>query len=369
MKVALLAGGNSIHTVRWVNGLCNEGLDVSLITQHSLTEPLEKKVKVFQFPYSGNIGYFLMVPWVKKILRSIKPDVLNSHYASGYATTARLTGFRPWLLSMWGSDIYDFPEKSFFHKWLVKTNLMSADRVASTSFSMASQARIIAPGLKNISIIPFGVDLKHFRECRNLFSSIDEQKTLVVGTVKTLAPQYGIDTLILAFNSLLRRVKKFKPELSDKLRLRIVGKGPDFDKLEKLALNLGLKEICEFVGSVPHSQVPEELSKLDIYVALSRFESFGVAVIEAGAAGLPVVVSEAGGLPEVVEDRVTGFVVPIDNYHAAAEAMEKLVYDANLRIKMGVAAAKHVESKYSWGSSLKKMKDLMWETSKNKTSV
>ena len=63
---------------------------------------------------------------------------------------------------------------------------------------------------------------------------------------------------------------------------------------------------------MPHTSVPQELARLDIYVALSRMdsESFGVAIIEAGVAGRPVVVSDAGGLPEVTIDGVTGLVVP-----------------------------------------------------------
>jgi len=77
-----------------------------------------------------------------------------------------------------------------------------------------------------------------------------------------------------------------------------------------VASDLGVADRVEFVGWVPHRDVPTELAKLDIYAALSRMESFGVAFVEAGAAARRVVVSDAGGLPEVTVDGLTGFVVP-----------------------------------------------------------
>jgi glycosyltransferase involved in cell wall biosynthesis len=108
---------------------------------------------------------------------------------------------------------------------------------------------------------------------------------------------------------------------------------------------------------VPHAEVPRELAKLDIYVALSRSdsESFGVAIVEASMAGRPVVVSDAGGLPEVTLDGETGLIVPRDDPWAAALALEKLIFDADLRHRMGVAGQVHVAKHYSWHANLQTM--------------
>ena len=85
-----------------------------------------------------------------------------------------------------------------------------------------------------------------------------------------------------------------------------------------------------------------------MYVALSRSESFGVAVIEASACGLPVVVSNVGGLPEVVEQGVTGFIVPPEDPAAAADALEQLLASKELRERMGSAGRDRVERLYAW---------------------
>ncbi|BBI60620.1 hypothetical protein HSBAA_19260 [Vreelandella sulfidaeris] len=94
---------------------------------------------------------------------------------------------------------------------------------------------------------------------------------------------------------------------------------------------------------------------MDIYVALSRRESFGVAIIEAGAARRPVVVSDAGGLPEVTLNNKTGLVVRRENPQAAADAIEQLVLNPELRLQMGEAGKQHVNENYSWDACIKIM--------------
>lgn len=348
MKIALLSGASSIHTIRWANGLQAAGHEVHVISQHTEAEPFAPGVQVHLFPFRAIAGYFMMVPGVRRLLKQLRPDIVSAHYASGYATTARLVRYRPWVLSVWGSDVYDFPYKTPLHRWLVHTNLLAADAVASTSQCMAEQVRTLAAGVGTIAITPFGVDIGAYQ---GLTPTAQAQPgRWVVGTVKTMAEKYGVDTLIEAFALLLRKLATNFPALADQLHLRLVGGGPQTDALQQLTRNLGIANRVEFVGQVPHAQVPQALASLDIYVALSRSdsESFGVAIIEAGAAGRPVVVSNAGGLPEVTVHGVTGLVVPREHPLAAADAMEQLLLDADLRQQMGRAAQLHVAKNYSW---------------------
>lgn len=351
MKVALFAAASSIHTVRWANGLLAAGVEVHVISQHPELEPFADGVQVHIFPNKGGLGYFTMVPGVKKLLRSIKPDLVNAHYASGYGTTARLVGFTPWLLSVWGSDVYDFPDRSLFHKWLVRSNLLAADAVASTSNCMAEKTRALAPELSSIDITPFGVDMAAYVDMQPASAAaLDDSELLVIGTVKTMSHKYGIDTLIEAFALVRQYLRKENPKLAERLRLRLVGGGPQYEELHGLAVKLNVDDATFFTGRVPHSQVPCALSELDIYVALSRLdsESFGVAILEASAASRPVVVSDAGGLPEVTLDGETGLVVPRENPEAAAQAILKLLNDPQLRFQMGTAGKRHVANHYSW---------------------
>tara|TARA_Y100000758_G_scaffold276990_2_gene222129 strand:- start:237 stop:1337 length:1101 start_codon:yes stop_codon:yes gene_type:complete len=359
VRIALLSGASSIHTIRWANGLSEAGQEVHVISQHPCIEPFASGVKVHLFPFRGVAGYFTMVPAVRRLLRQIQPDIVNAHYASGYGTTARLVAVRPTLLSVWGSDVYDFPYKSFLHKWLVQKNIMAADAVASTSHSMSEQTRCLAPQVGDIAITPFGVEMNAYSRVEPVLPFNDQ---LIIGTVKTMADIYGIDILIEAFSLLLKNLENDAPELAKKTRLRLVGGGPQTEQLQQLAENLGVGPKVDFVGRVSHANVPSELAKLDIYVALSRIESFGVAIIEAGAARRPVVVSDVGGLPEVVINGTTGLVVPRDNPQAAANAIEKLVLNPQLRRQMGEAGRQHVQEKYSWGACIGTMLNVFENT-------
>lgn len=356
MKIVFLAAASSVHTVRWVNALSDAGVDVVLATQHDAQEVLRSSVRLHRLPHAGELGYFRNVAALKRLLAEERPDLLNAHYASGYGTTAGLSGFHPYLLSVWGSDVYDFPQKSPIHRWWMQHNLLAADLVASTSHVMADQARKVASGLTEIAITPFGVEMNRFTPVKGREPVPDG--TITIGTVKTLGDKYGIDVFIRSIAILVQRLRDEECPLADCLVVRIVGDGPQRETLEALAKALGIREIIQFVGRVTYDHVPQELRKLDVYVALSRIESFGVAIIEAGACGLPVVVSDAGGLPEVVIDGETGLVVPREDPEAAAAALYKLVLDADLRSRMGQAARTHVASHYTWQDNVKQMIEL-----------
>src|SRR5690606_7867519 len=116
MRVAFLAAANSIHTIQWVKRLASRGLDVHLVTLHEPTEELGGDVVVHYLPYRPPIGYVTATRAVQRVLSRLNPDVTNVHYATGYGTLARLAGAKPLLLSVWGSDVYDFPLKSPLHR-------------------------------------------------------------------------------------------------------------------------------------------------------------------------------------------------------------------------------------------------------------
>ncbi len=353
MKILLLSGASSVHTVRWANAFALSGHEVHLVTQHDPVDPLGAGVYVHRFPHYHGAGYYLNSCRLRNLVRELAVDVVNAHYATGYGTLARAVGGVPLVLNVWGSDVYDFPEGGPLHRALVRRNLRRADRVVSTSHAMADRTRGICPGLKDITVVPFGVDTDLFRPSE---TTPGPRKGLLLGTVKTLAPKYGVDTLIDAFALLSPK--------HPGLRLRIVGTGPQEGELKARAERHGIADKVDWCGRVPHAGVPEELWKLDVYAALSKLdsESFGVAVIEASACGVPVVVSDVGGLPEVVEEGVTGFVVPRNSATAAAERINALLGSPELRAAMGKAGVKHVKERYEWDFCLDRMLAVLRET-------
>jgi glycosyltransferase involved in cell wall biosynthesis len=342
LRLVLLGPANVVHTQRWVEALHERGVDVVLVTQHD--EPrwqAPEGVRVVRLPRSGSAGYFLNVPALRRLLHDVRPDLLHAHYASGYGTLAALAGFRPWLLSVWGSDVYDFPAESAIKGWLLRRNLRRADAVASTSEAMARQVRRLTDESLEIVVTPFGVDTTHFAPAPSAHPGF------VVGTVKTLAPKYGIDTLLRGYAAF---VASRAAAAAEGAALLVVGDGPQRAELEALARSLGVADRVRFVGAVAHAEVPDWLNRLDVYVAMSRLdsESFGVAAVEASACALPVLVSDVDGLREVVIDRETGLVLPRDDAPALARALAQLFDAPDLRARLGQAGRQHVMARYEW---------------------
>ncbi|MBW2658925.1 MAG: glycosyltransferase [Deltaproteobacteria bacterium] len=350
MKIAFLAGYNVIHTVRWVNSLCERGHDVHLLSLHRKGDRLDPRVKKVHFPFPPPAGYYLNAPFVRSYLRKIKPDLVNAHYASGYGTLGRLSGFHPYILSVWGSDVYDFPNYSARNRKLVIKNLAAANMVCSTSHAMARVTEELCPDLAAIHITPFGVDTKKF--IPDL--SCEKIDTITIGTVKRIENKYGIDILVRSFADIYDTLQTKNPKLADKLRLLIVGDGTERERLIKLAVELGVGELTQFTGKVAYADVPVFLSKMDIYAAFSRLdsESFGVAILEASGCGLPVVVSDVDGPAEVVENGKTGLIVPREDVTAGSAALGKLVSDDSLRSRLGAAGREHVVAHYDWEKSV-----------------
>lgn len=346
-RLLMLAPAEVGHTQRWAGALAGRGVEVVLATQHPAAAWAPPPgVRVVVLPHRGTAGYFRNVPALRRLLRVERPELLHAHYASGYGTTAALAAWHPWVLSVWGSDVYEFPYTGALQGWWLRHNLKRADAIASTSAAMADQVRRLTPVRGATAITPFGIDTTRFAPAP---AARPAGGGLVIGTVKALAPVYGVDLLLRAF-------ARLKPQPGEpSATLLIVGDGPQAGELRALAEALGIAARVRFAGPVPHDEVPVWLNRLDVFVAASRNESFGVAVLEASACARPVLVSDAGGLPEVVVDGETGLVVPSGDVAALSAALARLVADTALRRRLGDAGRRHVQQHYEWAGCVDHM--------------
>jgi glycosyltransferase involved in cell wall biosynthesis len=286
------------------------------------------------------------IPNIKKLISKYVPDIVHAHFATSYGIMGVLSGFHPLIISVWGNDVYLFPQRSFLHKRIIQFNLNRADYILSTSHIMAKETSRYTN--KPIVVTPFGVDLSIFQKRKKEKKNAE----IVIGTVKTLEDKYGIKYLLEVFELLVRKHKN--------LKLLIVGGGTKETELIKLANKLGIEKLTTFQGKVDHDQVVNYHNQIDIEVfpSIVDSESFGVSVVEASACEIPVVVSNVGGLPEVVEDGETGFVVPPKNVQMLANAIEKLLLNEELRVKMGKAGRDRVKRLYNLDNNLDQMIDV-----------
>lgn len=128
----------------------------------------------------------------------------------------------------------------------------------------------------------------------------------------------------------------------------IVGDGPERERIERLAGELGVEDRVLMVGSVrPMSEELFDLySAAEVFLLLSRREGMGNVFVEAGAFGLPSIGAREGGVPEVVADGETGFLVGVKYPDEAAEMLDRLWGDDGLRIAMGSRARERVKREF-----------------------
>ena len=289
--------------------------------------------------------YLMSINRIKTFIKKIKPDVVHAHYISSYGLLGALAGFHPYFISIWGTDIFYIPEKNFINKKLIEFSLSKADKIFSTSHVMAEQTKKFTN--KEIKVIPFGIDADKFRPMNAEF--LFDKEDIVIGTIKSLEKKYGIEYLIKAFK-ILKDVSQIPH-----LKLLIVGKGSEEIHLKRIVKELELEHDTIFTGFIPISEVPKYHNMLDVFVALSNSESFGVSALEASACEKPIVVSDAEGFKEIVKDNITGFKVEKRNIQQTADVLKKLILDKNLRKKIGKAGREHVIKFYNWNDNVNQM--------------
>jgi len=355
MKLLLLADCNSTHTRKWVEGLSSRGIEILLA---SLSDPKQDyfkdldNVQVHSLGFKARLKlrYLMAIPKLKRILKDFQPDLLHAHYATSYGLLGARLKFKPFLLSVWGEDVFDFPRMSPLHRYLFKSNLKKADRILSTSRRMKEEIALYTK--KSIDITPFGIDLdKFYPETKR----VGEEPIRLV-SVKSLELVYRIDHIITAFGLLLQK----HPDLN--AELNIIGGGSLEQKLRSQVLRLGLEKKVNFTGWVEPPDLPNILRRMTIFVNIPELESFGVSVLEASACGLPVIVTNTGGLPEVSNEGASGIMIPLENDDTKlVNAMEKLALDPDLRLKLGAAGAEFVKEHYDWKDCLSKMMQIYKE--------
>lgn len=356
MNIVFLAPANSIHTVRWANALADRNISVTVITMHKPEKnSFHSAIKIELLPFKAPFGYYLNYLSARKLLQKIKPDLLHTHYATGYGTLSRLIKFHPTLLSVWGSDVFEFPYQSESKKNILIKNLKAADKIASTSWGMKEQTEKFYKPAEEISITPFGIDLDLFKPCKIIDKNDD---SITIGMVKTMEYKYGPQYLLQAIPLLFDKLVKGNSPFVNKISILMVGRGSKIGELEKMADGLGIRDVVTFTGEIPHSKVPEYLNRIDIYCAPSEMESFGVAVIEASAIEIPVIVSDVGGLPEVVKDHETGFIIEAKNPSQLAEKLYELVTSSRLRQEFGKNGRKFVMHHYDWKQNVAMMVEI-----------
>lgn len=301
---------------------------------------------------------FRMVPRIAKLIRSVGAEVVHCYNPRPIlygGLAARLRGVDATIgsLSAFACQVPD-REYGFLPQALnTKTRRnVYRNRIAArlmrylvtVSESLGKRfCEYNALPVDKLRVVPYGADVAATEGV-----SADEAAALrlelgyapddiVIGSVGRLVEQKDYPTQLHAFAQAARRVPQ--------LRMLLAGDGPLEPSLRELVTRLNVEDRVRFVGH--WERVPALLRSLDVFVLASKFEPFGVALLEAKAAGLAIVATNVNEIPEILGDGRSGLLCAPEDPQSMAVAMTRLAEDRDLRQRLGRTALAEARDRHS----------------------
>lgn len=276
-----------------------------------------------KIPKTGNIGTAIafrrgLIKIIKNLYNRENIDIVHLHSCiwGGIGAVSASRKLNIPLVITEHSSYYSRYRVKMIEKLILRYSFKSANKVISVSNSLRE---IISKYKSNIEVIPNMVDCDKVLSIINKKNNLGEEGQFTFLSLCYLKKNKGIDILIRAFSTYFR---------GKEVKLIIAGDGPERESLENLSKELGILEQVEFKGALNRDEVYKVMSNCNIFVLPSRFETFGVVLIEALANGKPVISTRNGGANDIVTDE-NGILVDIDDIEGLGKAMVDLKLDYN----------------------------------------
>lgn len=213
--------------------------------------------------------------------------------------------------------------------------LRAADHNLAASTEIANVGEEIAPDVR-VEPLTNGVDTETFRRAAAPDPTGRTERPARLIAPRRLFEKNGVEYFVRALPLIAEHAA---------VEALIVGDGPERDRLEVLARELGVADRVSFLGARPHAEMPRLLSSCDLAVFPSLMEATSVAALEAMACELPVAATNVGGLPEIIDDGVGGLCEPADPA-SLARLVVRLLEGGRLT-DLGAEARRRVVSQWS----------------------
>jgi glycosyltransferase involved in cell wall biosynthesis len=302
------------------------------------------------YALAGHVGYLPAAARVAAIVERERIERVHggwAHFPASVALlAARLTGARFSMSAHAGADLYRTQA-------YLAEKVRAADFVSACVRTNADMIERLAGAQARVHRIYHGVDLGRFDAAAR---APDPEPLLL--TVGRLAPAKGFDLAV-------RVVALLRGRAGGAPRLVMVGEGPERERLEALARELGVAERVRFAGTLDHDALLPLYRRCWLLLAPSRVLANGRrdgipnVVVEAMAMGVPVVGTAATGIEEIVETGVTGWVVPPDDADALAAAVAQALDRPEALRALGGAARRRVAESFDQRANFERLYALM----------
>ncbi|MBP7087688.1 MAG: glycosyltransferase family 4 protein [Candidatus Omnitrophica bacterium] len=252
---------------------------------------------------------------------SFNPDVISYHFpgAINYFLLFYLRLRRKKIIvSLHGADTRELPYASNISRFLLQKILKKANFITTNSHFILKEAMLIEKNINQKARVIYNGIKQDFLSNQNPYR-YKERYLLSMGR---LIAKKGFDILIKAFNEVL----KFRNDIS----LFIVGEGPEKENLVRLINKLNLEDKIKLLPWSSRGQVAQYLKGCQFLVLPSRYEAFGMVIIESWLAEKPVVTRSLGGPQEIIKDGINGLLVKEETAQDLSKSMIRLLQDNQL---------------------------------------
>jgi L-malate glycosyltransferase len=339
-------GGSGVLATELGKALADKGHQVHFITYQQPVRLSEFNANIFYHEVRVPTYPLFDYPPYETALSSTMVDVivnnnidlLHVHYAIPHASAAYMAKkilekqgkIIPVITTLHGTDITLVGRDKTFAP-VVTFSINESDAITAVSQNLRDETYRNFKIEKEIKVIHNFVDVKRFRK-----KPIDAFRRVIAPHNEKVVLHASNFRKLKRVNDVVRIFAEINKKVSSKLLF--VGDGPERSGAESLARELGIYDETRFVGR--QEQIEEILAISDLFILPSDYESFGLAALEAMAAGVPVISSNAGGLPEINIEGETGYMADVGDIETmSARAIELLSDESKLdRFKAKAAA-------------------------------
>lgn len=341
----------------------------------SPTERLYEGVKVYYPRYLEMPGH-LNFCWsgmallagirglISKIYKEFPFELIhaNTIVPDGYAATRLARQYGVPVLCVSRGDLNIYPHYGPLSMAVSRYVLRECDKLVTVSADLANVARSMEPGIrKPVSVLYNGCDFEKFIPANekdkcvlrdNLGLPPDKIILFLLGAIEV---NKGIYELAAVFEELVEK-------WGEKIMLLMIGSGKDEHIFIRHIKERKLEKHIHFTGYVDHERVPDWVRAGDVMVFPTHYEGVPNAVLESMACAKPVVATSVGGIPEIIQDRETGYLVPLNDKKSLYDAVDNLLEDPDCRQRVGKAALTFLHSHASWPQNARQLKKIYLDT-------
>lgn len=311
-----------------------------------------------RFPLKVRVASFIIdlipqVIQVKKLIRKNNPDILHAAYITDCGFIGALSGFHPLILTSLGSDVLIDPKRYPFLRIFIKYALGKADLVTSDGNDTIEEMKKLCPLSDKYEVILPGVDTREFtpeRRDEGLRQKLGVGDSSLIISTRNLGPIYDVGTLIRAVPLILQSIPEAK--------FIIIGEGKQEEYLKDMARSLHVLDNINFLGKIPHDELPRYLAIADIYVSTSLSDTISISLLEAMACGLAPVVTDIGDVRKWIQSKENGFVIPVQRPDLLMEKVVYLIRNKELRQKVSKTNRQLIEQRADYEKEMGKAEQL-----------